>query len=113
MTCASKSFGGPEGGGTRALALELLKRRGVDGRRRTVRLFAADARESFCPENSTQRFMLLSWESPVVRQLLADAACRTPELSRHGCLCGPLSVFNKVVVPAGVGDLTKHGRPLT
>jgi hypothetical protein len=100
---------GPEGGGTRALALELLKRRGIDGS--NAELFGyspQDAREKLLSGELDAAFMLLSWESPVVRRLLADERVELQSFPDTDAYVALYPFLNKVVVPAGVGDLTKH-----
>jgi TRAP-type uncharacterized transport system substrate-binding protein len=58
---------GPEGGGTRALALELLKRRGIDGSNAELFGYSPQvAHEKLLSGELDVAFMLVSWESPVI-----------------------------------------------
>src|SRR5262252_762517 len=64
---------GPEGSGTRALALQLLKRTGMEAQ--VGELLALEPREAgkkLLAGEIDMAFMMTSWESPVVQQLLAD-----------------------------------------
>src|SRR5215468_10445794 len=64
---------GAEGGASRALSLELLKRSGIDGNNvELLGYLPQDARDKLLAGEIDAALMVLSWESPVVRQLLAD-----------------------------------------
>jgi TRAP-type uncharacterized transport system substrate-binding protein len=64
---------GPEGSGTRALALQLIRRTGMEGQFREVLPLAPRAAgEKLLAGEIDVAFMMTSWESPVVQQLLAD-----------------------------------------
>ena len=100
---------GPEGGGTRAVALELLKRRGIDGSNAELFGYSPQvAHEKLLSGELDAAFMLLSWESPVVRQLLADERVELLGFPDTDAYVALYPFLNKVLVPAGVGDLTKH-----
>src|SRR5215468_7701145 len=64
---------GPQGSGTRALSLELIKRTGME--RQIGELLALDPREAADKLKAGEidvAFMMNSWDAPVVQQLLAD-----------------------------------------
>jgi TRAP transporter TAXI family solute receptor len=103
---------GPEGSGTRALSLELLKRNGVD----------LDALEllALSPQAATDKLlageidvamMLISSDAPLVRTLLADERVELASFPYADAYVALYPFLNKVVVPAGVGDLAKNRPP--
>ena len=103
---------GPEGSGTRALSLELLKRNGVD----------LDALEllALSPQAATDKLlageidvamMLISSDAPLVRSLLADERVELASFPYADAYVALYPFLNKVVVPAGVGDLAKNRPP--
>jgi TRAP transporter TAXI family solute receptor len=103
---------GAEGSGTRALSLELLKRSGVDPQ--TIELLGYSpqvASEKLLSGEIDAVVMLISWESPVVRQLLADERVELAILTYTDAYIALFPFLSKVVVPAGVGDLAKHRPP--
>jgi TRAP-type uncharacterized transport system substrate-binding protein len=63
---------GPEGSGTRALALELIKAAGIEHRVELLPLAPRESADRLLAGEIDVAFMMTSWESPVVRQLLAD-----------------------------------------
>jgi TRAP-type uncharacterized transport system substrate-binding protein len=100
---------GPEGGGTRALSLELLKRSGIDGNNAELLGYSPqDASEKLLSGEIDAAFMLLSWESPVVRQLLADERVELVSFPDTDAYVALYPFLDKVLVPAGVGDLMKR-----
>src|SRR5262249_41150999 len=56
-------------------------------------------------------FMMMSWESPVVRQLIADERVGLSGFPRADAFVALYPYINKVVVPRGVGNLTKDQPP--
>lgn len=100
---------GAEGGASRALSLELLKRSGIDGN--SVELLGyspQDAKDKLLAGEIDAALMVISWESPVVRQLLADERVELESFADTDAYAALYPFLNKVVVPAGVGDITKH-----
>jgi len=100
---------GTEGGASRALSLELLKRSGIDGN--SVELLGyspQDAKDKLLAGEIDAALMVLSSESPVVQQLLADERVELESFPNMDAYAALYPFLNKVVVPAGVGDLTKH-----
>jgi TRAP-type uncharacterized transport system substrate-binding protein len=103
---------GPEGSGTRALSLELLKRNGVD--LAAVELLALSphaAGDQLLAGEIDVAMMLISWEAPVVRTLLADERVELASFPYADAYVALYPFLNKVVVPAGVGDLAKDRPP--
>jgi TRAP-type uncharacterized transport system substrate-binding protein len=63
---------GPEGSGTRALALNLIKTAGIEQQVELLPLTPRESADKLLAGEIDVAFMMTSWESPVVRQLLAD-----------------------------------------
>ena len=99
---------GPEGSGTRALALELIKRIGIEGRSANCWPCAppAAAEKLFAGEIDVA-FMVTAWDSPVVQQLLTDDRIGLSGFPRADAFIALYPYLNKVVVPRGVTDLAK------
>ncbi|MEA2988801.1 MAG: hypothetical protein QOG83_1512 [Alphaproteobacteria bacterium] len=102
---------GPEGSGTRTLSLELLRRIGID--RQVGELLALTpqaAGDKLIAGEIDTALMLISWDSPVIRRLLADERVELASFPFADAYVAFYPFLSKVVVPAGVGDLAK-GRP--
>jgi TRAP transporter TAXI family solute receptor len=100
---------GPEGSGTRSLALELLKRYGIDRQAgELLGLPTQAAANKLVAGEIDAAIMLVSWDSPVVRQLLADERVEVGSFPHTDAYVALYPYLNKVVVPAGVGDLAKN-----
>jgi TRAP-type uncharacterized transport system substrate-binding protein len=100
---------GVEGSGSRALSLELLKRSGVD--LDSVELLGyspQEAGDKLLSGEIDAALMLVSWEAPVIRRLLADERIELASFPDMDAYVALYPFLNKVVVPAGVGDITKH-----
>ena len=84
---------GTEGSGTRALSLELLKRRGYDGE--TMQLLGystQEAADKLLAGEIDALVMLASWESPVVRKSARGRTRGTCAIPQHRRLRRALSV---------------------
>jgi len=100
---------GAEGGASRALFLELLKEGGIDGNSaELLGLSPQVARDKLLAGEIDAALMVMAWESPVVRQLLADERVELASVAHTDPFAALHPFLNKVVVPAGVGDLTKN-----
>jgi TRAP transporter TAXI family solute receptor len=100
---------GPEGSGTRVLALELLKRQGLDKQVGELLPFGAQvAGEKLIAGDIDAAIILLSWDSPVIKQLLADERIDVMSFPHTDAFVALYPYLNKVVVPAGMGDLAKN-----
>ena len=100
---------GTEGGASRALSLELLKRSGIDGNSGELLGYSPqDAKDKLLAGEIDAALMVISWESPVVRQLLADERVVLESFPDADAYAALYPFLHKVVVPEGVGDLTKH-----
>ena len=103
---------GPEGSGTRELALELLARNGIDQNfAQMLSLTPQQAGEKLLRNEIDAALMLTSWDSPVVRRLLADKNVELASFPRTDAYIALYPYLNKLTVPAGVGDLAKNRPP--
>jgi TRAP-type uncharacterized transport system substrate-binding protein len=103
---------GPEGSGTRALALRTLALGGVDSRSADLLpLDSGEAADRLARGEIDAAAIVTSWESPVVHQLLTTpgvALASFPRADAHLALNPHLS---KLVLPAGVGDMGRNIPP--
>ena len=103
---------GPEGSGTRALALELLARNGIDRRfAELLPLTPQDAGEKLLRGEIDAALMLTSWDSPIVRRLLADKNIELASFPRADAYIALYPFLNKLTVPEGVGNLAGNRPP--
>jgi TRAP transporter TAXI family solute receptor len=100
---------GPEGSGSRVLSLELLRRNGTtEDMFVPLALSPAEAAQKLLNKEIDAAFILTSWDSTVVRQLLAADAIELASFPRADAYVALYPFLNKVVVPAGVGDLATN-----
>ena len=104
---------GPEGSGTRVLAVTLLAANGIDRDvARLLPLSLHDAGEQLLGGRIDAALMVASWESPVVRRLLASEEVEPVSFPRADAYVALYPYLNKVTVPAGVVDLAKNRPPV-
>ncbi|MBE0606218.1 MAG: TAXI family TRAP transporter solute-binding subunit [Deltaproteobacteria bacterium] len=104
---------GPEGSGTRDLAVTLLAANGIDrGVAQLLPLSAHDAGEQLLSGRIEAALMVAGWESPIVRRLLASKDVELVGFPRADAYTALYPFLNKVTVPAGVGDLAKDRPPV-
>ena len=104
---------GPEGSGTRRLALRLLALNGVDADQlELLALSPAEAGETLLRGEIAAAAILTSWDSPVVRRLLATPDVTLANFPRADAYVALDPFMNKVVVPTGVGDLANNRPPV-
>jgi TRAP-type uncharacterized transport system substrate-binding protein len=97
---------GPEGSGTRALALRTLSLGGIDPRSPDLLPLApGESAEKLVRGEIDAAAIVTSWESPVVRQLLATPGVALASFPRADAHLALNPYLNKLVLPAGVGDL--------
>jgi TRAP-type uncharacterized transport system substrate-binding protein len=97
---------GPEGSGTRALSLELLRRNGIPQDAFVpMALSPEEAGRKLLNREIDAAFILASWDSIVVRQLLGAETIELASFPRADAYVALYRFLNKVVVPTGVGDL--------
>ncbi|HVP80694.1 MAG TPA: TAXI family TRAP transporter solute-binding subunit [Thermodesulfobacteriota bacterium] len=103
---------GPEGSGTRALALVLLERNGIDRRfAELLPLTPQVAGEKLLRNEIDAALMVASWDSPVVQRLLSDKDIDLVTFPRADAYVALYPYLSKVTVPEGVGDLAKNRPP--
>jgi TRAP-type uncharacterized transport system substrate-binding protein len=103
---------GPQGSGTRALSLELIKRIGME--RQIGELLALRPREAAEKLKAGEidvAFMMNSWGAPVVQQLLADERVALSGFPHADAFVALYPFLNKVLVPRGVTDLARDQPP--
>ncbi len=103
---------GSEGSGTRALALELLAKNGIDQKLAQFLSFTPrEAGEKLLEGEIDAAMMVASWDSPVVRRLLSDKNIKLLSFLRTDAYIALYPFLNKLIVPAGVGDLAENLPP--
>jgi TRAP-type uncharacterized transport system substrate-binding protein len=103
---------GPEGSGTRALALKLLARNGIDPSfAQLLSLPHREAGEKLLRGEIDAMLIMTSWESPIVRRLISDENIELVGFPRTDAYVALYPFLNKLTVPAGVGDLAKNLPP--
>jgi TRAP transporter TAXI family solute receptor len=103
---------GPEGSGTRALALQLIKRTGLDGRLGEVLALTPQAAgEKLVAGEIDAAFVMTTWESHLVQQLLADDRIGLSGFPHADAFVALYPFLSKVTVPRGVTDFVKDQPP--
>jgi TRAP transporter TAXI family solute receptor len=102
---------GPEGSGTRALALSLIKAAGIEQQVELLPLAPRESADKLLAGEIDVAFMMTSWESPLVRQLLADERVELSGFPRAAAYVALYPFINKVVMPRGAGNLAKDQPP--
>jgi len=103
---------GPEGSGTRNLALTLFSRTGIDpGVAELLPFTPQVAGEKLRNGQIEAVVMVASWDSPVVRELVASENVELASFPRADAFIALYPYLNKLVVPAGVGNMAKDRPP--
>jgi TRAP transporter TAXI family solute receptor len=103
---------GAQGSGTRFLSLELLARNGITERfAKLLALAPQEAGKKLLSGEIDAALMVSSWDSPTVRQLLASERIELASFPRADAYVALYPFLNKLVVPAGVGDLARNRPP--
>jgi TRAP-type uncharacterized transport system substrate-binding protein len=100
---------GPEGSGTRALVLKLLERNKI-----VAELFGLTpqvAGEKLIAGDIDVAFIVASWDAPIVQRLVTAEGIELRSFPRADAYIALYPFLNKVVLPAGVGDLVKERPP--
>ncbi len=104
---------GSEGSGSRALALEVLARNGIDqGIAELLPLTEGEAGERLLKGEIDAAMMMAAWDSTVVRRALADPQVDVVSPPRADAWVALRPFLNKLVLPAGVGNMAAN-RPAT
>jgi TRAP transporter TAXI family solute receptor len=97
---------GPEGSGTRFQALKLLAVEGVDPKSIQLQGFSpADAEIALDREELDAALIVVNWESPVIRRMMADPRLWLVNFPRADAFVALRPYLSKLVIPMGVGDL--------
>ena len=102
---------GPEGSGTRALALELLRKNGLDRVVQSVPLSHVAGGDALERGEVACACMLTYAESPEVRKLFADEHAALMAYPRADAYAALFPFLRKVVLPTGVFDLAANRPP--
>lgn len=104
---------GPEGSGTQAISLLLLKKVGIVGDHVTelLPLSSRVAREKLLSGQIDVAFMVAAWQSPIIQQLLTDDSIGITGYPRADALVALNPFLNKLVLPRGAADLAKDQPP--
>ncbi len=103
---------GPEGSGTQALMRRILALNGIGERDAELLPLPPElAKEKLLQGEIDAMAIVASWESPVVRQLLAAENVGLASFPRADAYLAIHPYINKVIVPAGVGDLARNLPP--
>jgi hypothetical protein len=103
---------GPEGSGSRAIALELLSRNGMGPKEaELLPLPLAESGEQLLAGKIDAAIMVVSWDAPVVRRLLADPHVELASFRRASAYVALDPFLNALTLPAGVGSLAADRPP--
>ena len=103
---------GPVGSGTRALALELVKRLKLAGSLGDLLDFTPQvAAEKLIAGDIDLAFVVTAWDSPVVQRLMTAKGIELAGFPRADAYVALYPFLNKLVLPAGVGDLAINRPP--
>jgi len=103
---------GPEGGGTRPLAMELLRANGVDTTIKPVELSPGPGGEALLRGELDCACMLTTAEAPIVRRLLANKTVSIVHFYRADAYVARYPYLRKVILPEGVGSLSEDLPPV-
>ncbi len=103
---------GPEGSGTQVMARKFLTLNGIDASvLQLVPLPAAAAGEALLRGEIDAAAMVASWETPIVRRLLASPDINIVGAPRADAYVALDPYLTKLVLPTGVGDLARNRPP--
>jgi len=103
---------GPEGSGSRTLALKLIRTTKIDSIVGEFLGFAAqEAAERLIAGNIDAAFIVTAWDSPVVQRLINAKGIELASWSRADAYLALYPFLNKLVLPAGVVDLLMNRPP--
>jgi TRAP-type uncharacterized transport system substrate-binding protein len=103
---------GPQGSGTRALALRLLALGGIDERSaRLLALSPEQAADALVQGRIDLAAILTSWDAPVVQRLLTAPGIELGSYPRADAHLALNPYLSKLVLPEGVADLARDIPP--
>jgi TRAP-type uncharacterized transport system substrate-binding protein len=105
---------GPEGSGSRAIALELLSRNGIGPQEAEfLPLTLAETGDQLASGKIGAAFIVAAWDAPVVRRLLADPRVELANIHRANAYVALDPYLDKLTVPAGIGSMSADRPPHT
>ena len=103
---------GPVGSGTRTLALELVKRLKLADSLGELSDFTPQvAVEKLVAGDIELAFIVTAWDSPTVQRLMTAKGIELASFPRADAFVALYPFLNKLVLPAGVGDLAMNRPP--
>lgn len=103
---------GPEGGGTRALALEFLALNGLDQNiARLLPLTLEQTGDALQHREIDAAMIVASWDAPVVRRLLASSEVNLVGFARADAYVALYPSLTRLTLPAGVGNMASNRPP--
>ena len=99
---------GLDGGGTRAMALELLRANRLEDAFTALSLTPGGGGEALLGGEIDCACMLTSADAPIVKRLLGDESVTLVTFPRADAYVALYPHLRKLTVPAGVGDLAKN-----
>ncbi len=103
---------GPEGSGSRALALQLIKTTKIDSIvGEFLGLTAQEAAARLIAADIDAAFLVTAWDSPVVQRLINAKGVTLASWSRADAYLALYPFLNKLALPAGVVDLLMNRPP--
>jgi TRAP-type uncharacterized transport system substrate-binding protein len=103
---------GPEGSDSKSLVDKLIKRNALDiGTFQALTMTPEESAQALLKGQIDAAFIMSTWNSPVVRQLIAADGIHLANFARADAYVALFPSLSKVVVPAGVGDLIKDRPP--
>jgi TRAP transporter TAXI family solute receptor len=103
---------GQPGAGTRALAARLLALNGIDQNIAELRsLTPSRAGDALLHGEIDAMALVASWDSPVVRQLLASSEVNLVGFPRADAYVALYPELSKLILPAGVGNIATNRPP--
>jgi len=103
---------GPEGSGSRALALDILTKTKVKDIIGEILTLAPEvASEKLTAGEIDAAFVVSSWDSPIVQTLLNAKGIQVASFARADAFVALFPFLNKLTLPAGVVDLVANRPP--
>jgi TRAP transporter TAXI family solute receptor len=103
---------GPEGGGTRVLAMQILALNGIDRHAaRFLSLSAEEAGDALLRGDIDGAVMVASWDTDIVRRLLASPEVDAIGFPRADAYVALFPYLDKLILPGGVGNLAANRPP--
>jgi TRAP-type uncharacterized transport system substrate-binding protein len=103
---------GPEGSGGRALSLRLLDKIGVSPQFANLLAYPPEvAADKLLGGEIDAAAMMESWDSPVVKRLLASREVKVASFPRTDAYVEVFPFLNKLLLPAGSGDIGANRPP--